>query len=106
MYRRFLMNKNDAASEENNKSFIGYDNSLAEDTAEIIREILKMDRFLYLNIIQDKEYLTSLQMTREILALKSNLKPEKIEEEAILKNNPNINKRLKDLTDLGVLNFY
>ena len=100
------MNKNNAASEENNMSSIGYDNSLAEDTAGIIHEILKMDRFLYLGIIQNKEYLTSLQMTREILALKSNLEPEKIEEKAILRNNPNINKRLKDLTDLGVLNFY
>ena len=100
------MNKNNAASEENNMSSIGYSKNLAEDTAEIIREILKMDRLLYLNIIQNKESLTSLQMTREILALKSNLEPEKIKEEAMLKNNPNINKRLKDLTDLEILNVH
>lgn len=70
----------------------------------LIDETLKMDRLLYLRIIQEKESLTSLQMTREVLALRNNLKPEQIGDRNITKHNPNINKRLKDLTDLGILN--
>lgn len=73
---------------------------------DLIYEILKMDRLLYLQIIQEKGSLTSLQMTREILALKSNLTPDQIEDKKINRNNPNINKRLKELADLGILNDY
>jgi len=80
--------------------------NLTEDTVMLIHEILKMDRLLYLNIIREKEFLTSLQLTREILALRNDLKPKQIKGETVLKNNPNINKRLKDLVDLGILNAH
>ena len=87
---------------------MNYASSTKEDKGvlpeNLIDEVLKMDRLLYLKIIQKKESLTSLQMTREILALKDNLRPEQIENKEITRNNPNINKRLKDLSDLKILN--
>ena len=86
-----------------NKNASGKNSEPAEN---LISEILKMDRVLYLRIIQEKETLTSLQMTREVLALKSNLAPDQITDKKINKNNPNINKRLKELADLGILNDY
>lgn len=70
----------------------------------LIDEILKMDRLLYLNIIKDKQSLTSLQMTREIMALRDGLDPGEIENDEVTKNNPNINKRLKDLAELEIVN--
>lgn len=75
-------------------------NNIFEDLAS---EILKKDRLLYLKIIREKKSLTSLQMTREILALGKNLKPEQVKYKDISKNNPNINKRLRDLYNLGIL---
>ena len=89
------MNANNKASER-----------YLDSVEDLISEILKMDRLLYLRIIQEKESLTSLQMTREVLALKSNLTPDQIKDKKINKNNPNINKRLKELSDLGILNDY
>lgn len=71
---------------------------------ELMDEILNKDRLLYLKIIRDNKSLTSLEMTREILALKSNTKPEQIDDKKVNKNNPNINTRLKNLVGLGVLN--
>ncbi len=70
----------------------------------VVNEILNKDRLLYLKIIRDKNSLTSLQMTREILALKSNTKPEQIDDNKVTNKNPNINTRLKNLVGLGVLN--
>ena len=63
-----------------------------------------MDRLNYLEIIQEKKSLTSLQMTREILASKKGITLEQVKYDDITKNNPNINKRLKDLADLEILN--
>ncbi len=71
---------------------------------KLVNEILNKDRLLYLEIIRDKKSLTSLQMTREILALEGNVKPEQIEDKKVVGNNPNINARLKGLADYGVLN--
>jgi predicted transcriptional regulator len=90
-----LMNRNENASKGKN-----------EPPEKLINEILNMDRLLYLKIIQEKESLSSLEMTREVLALKSKIKPEQVEDKKILKYNPNINKRLKYLSDLGILNDY
>ena len=70
----------------------------------LITEILKMDRLNYLEIIQQKKSLTSLQMTREILAPRKGIRPEQVNDDDITKYNPNINKRLKDLADLEILN--
>ena len=70
----------------------------------LIDETLKMDRLLYLDIIKERQSLTSLQMTREILALRKGRDPEEIKDEEIAKANPNINKRLKDLADMDILN--
>lgn len=70
----------------------------------LIDEVLKMDRLLYLMTIQGKKSMTSLKMTREVLALKNNLKPEQVDHKKVARNNPNINKRLKDMADLGILN--
>lgn len=75
-----------------------------ESLEDLITEMFKMDRLCYLENIREKEFLTSLQMTRQILAQKKNLKPEQIKDEEISKSNPNINKRLKDLANLGILN--
>lgn len=87
------MNRNEDASKRKN-----------EPPEKIINEILNMDRLTYLEIIQEKESLSSLEMTREVLALKSKVKPDQVEDKKILRYNPNINKRLKDLHDLGILN--
>ena len=70
---------------------------------ELIDEILKMDRLLYLNIIREKGSLTSLNMTREILALKKNVKPEEVKDNEISRKNPNINRRLRDLAEMEIL---
>jgi predicted transcriptional regulator len=77
---------------------------LAENTSYVIQEILKMDRFLYLDIIRKKAPLTSLQVTHEILALKENCEPDQIDSDQIHKQNPNINRRLTILKELGALN--
>lgn len=71
---------------------------------EVINEILNKDRLLYLKIIQEKKSSTSLQMTGEILALRSNIKPEQVGKKNVDKHNPNINARLKTMAELGVLN--
>ena len=89
------MNRNEDASKRKDSS-----------PEKLVNEILKMDRLLYLKIIQERGSLTSLEMTREVVALKNNIKPEQAEDTKILKHNPNINKRLKDLYDLGILNDY
>lgn len=70
---------------------------------ELVDEILKMDRLLYLKIIWERGPLTSLHMTREILALKKSISPEKVGNGEINRKNPNINKRLRDLADRGIL---
>ncbi|MGD2246776.1 MAG: hypothetical protein PVF58_00095 [Candidatus Methanofastidiosia archaeon] len=87
--------------------FDGDTSGNAEEPPEIlIDEVLKMDRLLYLKIIQEKEPITSLQVTRETLALKNKIKHKQVKNKEIKKANPNINKRLKDLTRLGILNDY
>lgn len=97
-----MMNKNEAFQEQEN-ALVSFRSMLDKDTKALIHEILKMDRLLYLNIIREKGHLTSLQMTREILALSNNLKPEEVKAKKVADKNPNINKRLKDLADLGIL---
>ncbi|MGC1121048.1 MAG: hypothetical protein WBA22_08130 [Candidatus Methanofastidiosia archaeon] len=77
--------------------------NINEAPRELIREILKMDRLQYLSIIQQKDPMTSLKITNEILALKEGIKPEKVKVKDTKKHNPNINKRLLDLTNLGIL---
>jgi predicted transcriptional regulator len=75
-----------------------------EDKPEkLVDEILKMDRLLYLSIIEKKKSLSSLQMTREVLALKKGISPKDVSDKEIARNNPNINKRLKDLADREIL---
>ena len=69
----------------------------------VVDEILKMDRLLYLSIIEKKKSLTSLEMTREVLALKKGISPKDVSGKEIARNNPNINKRLKDLADREIL---
>lgn len=83
-----------------------YQSASTEDISpeNLMNEILNKDRLLYLEIIQDRKSLTSLQMTREILALKGNMKPGQIEDKKVARNNPNINARLKSLAGHGVLN--
>ncbi|MBU7038129.1 MAG: hypothetical protein HXS52_09360 [Theionarchaea archaeon] len=70
---------------------------------DLVDEVLKMDRLLYLRIIQERKSMTSLEMTSEILARKKNIRPEEVKEKEVVKKNPNINKRLKDLANLGML---
>lgn len=72
----------------------------------LIGEILKMDRLLYLRIIKEKGSLKSLQVTREILAIRKNLKPEQIGAKEANRKNPNINKRLQDMVGLGILDVH
>ena len=75
-----------------------------ENTPEkLVDEILKMDRLLYLSIVKKKKSLTSLKMTREVLALKKGIPPKDVTDRDIARNNPNINKRLKDLADRDIL---
>jgi len=62
-----------------------------------------MDRLLYLEIVHERESLTSLQMTSEILTLEKKGRKEEITEKEIENRNPNINKRLRDLNRLGIL---
>lgn len=70
---------------------------------KLIDETLKMDRLLYLKTIQEKKSSKSLEMTRMILARKNNIEPEQVKSKEINKNNPNINKRLRDMANLGIL---
>ena len=70
---------------------------------KLIDEILKMDRLLYLKIIREKGPLTSLNMTREIIALKKNVNPEEVKDNEISRKNPNINRRLRDLAEMEIL---
>lgn len=70
---------------------------------ELVDEILKMDRLLYLEFIREKGPLTSLQMTREVIALKKDINSEEVGDDEISKKNPNINKRLRDLAEKGIL---
>jgi predicted transcriptional regulator len=95
---------NEISASENRNAPSITDTTISDDTIMLIHEILKMDRLLYLTIIRNRGSLTSLQMTREILALRNNLKSEQIKDRTVLRSNPNINKRLKDLVDLGILN--
>jgi predicted transcriptional regulator len=74
-----------------------------EKPEDLVDEILKMDRLLYLSIIKKKKSLTSLKMTREVLALKKGISPKEVTTGEVNKNNPNINRRLKDLADREIL---
>jgi predicted transcriptional regulator len=70
---------------------------------ELVDETLKMDRLLYLKIIIERGPLTSLQITREILARKKKIDREEVRNCDVSRKNPNINKRLRDLADIGIL---
>ncbi len=71
---------------------------------KVIDEILNKDRLLYLELIKKNNSLSSLQVTQEILALRSKMEPGSVENKKILRENPNVNARLRDLVELGVLN--
>jgi predicted transcriptional regulator len=88
-----LMNSNQKTSEGKDLS-----------PESLIDELLKMDRLLYLKIIREEESITSLEMTRKILASRKNLKPRQVKVKEVNRNNPNINRRLRDLAELGILN--
>ncbi|KYK36970.1 MAG: hypothetical protein AYK19_07995 [Theionarchaea archaeon DG-70-1] len=102
MMQMLLMNDNKKTSQKKRNS----GKKKLKFPENLIDEVLKMDRLLYLNIIHKKRSLTSLQMTREILALEKNVKPEQVKEEEMEKINPNVNKRLRDLNRLKILNDY
>jgi predicted transcriptional regulator len=69
----------------------------------LMQEVLKMDRMLYMRIILEKKSITSLELTRHVLASKLDLKPEQIEDEKIAGHHSNINARLRKLVEIGIL---
>ncbi|MBU7046515.1 MAG: hypothetical protein HXS54_08765 [Theionarchaea archaeon] len=69
-----------------------------EDLTEVVSELLNMDRFEYLDIIEKGNGAKSLDVTRELLHSRGITDPKEI-----TKENIKVNKRLRRLVDLGVL---
>lgn len=80
--------------------------TLRKDAVDLIHEMVQMDRWNYIDIIQEKKGVTSAEMTREILAKRKKCKPKDVKKTEIKRNNPSINARLGNMTDLGLLNNY